>query len=115
MLNWIRRKITAKASDAATSSADPASRQVGLPKTIKEQGDEHLRAGRYADAERFYRQVMESDAQYPPAVVNLGFVLREQGRLTEAREVLERAIRIAAEDASRRSCFLTKQHHSKLQ
>jgi len=99
MLNWIKRKITAKAPDAATPSADPASRQVRQPQTVKEHGDEHLKAGRYADAERVYRQVMESDAQYPGALINLGFVLREQGRISEAREVLERAVRIAAEDA----------------
>ena len=42
---------------------------------------------------------MESDADYPAAVINLGFVLREQGRTGEAREVLERAVRIAADDA----------------
>jgi len=99
MLNWIKRKIAAKAPEAATPIADPASRQAREPQTVKEQGDEHVKAGRYADAERCYRQVMESDAHYPAALVNLGFVLREQGRTDEAREVLERAVRIAAEDA----------------
>jgi protein O-GlcNAc transferase len=99
MLNWIKRKIADKAPDPATSVADPALRQVRTPQTVKGQGDEHLKAGRYADAERCYRQVMESDAHYPAAIVNLGYVLREQGRTNEAREVLERAVRIAAEDA----------------
>src|SRR5258707_5260740 len=99
MLNWIKSKIAAKAPDAATPIADPASRRVRQPQTVKEQGDEDLKAGRYADAERCYRQVMESDAQYPAAIVNLGYVLREQGRTNEAREVLERAVRIAAQDA----------------
>ena len=65
MLNWVKRKIAGKAPDAATAVADSASPQVRQPQTVKEQGDEHLKAGRYADAERCYRQVMESDAQYP--------------------------------------------------
>ncbi len=99
MLNWIKRKIAAKAPDAATPVADPVSREVSQPQTLKAQGDEHLKAGRYAEAEGCYRQVMESDAHYPGALINLGFVLREQGRTNEAREVLERAVRIAAEDA----------------
>jgi protein O-GlcNAc transferase len=99
MLKWIKRKIAANAPDAANPIADPASQHVRQPQTIKEQGDEHLKAGRYADAERIYRQVIESDADYPAALINLGFVLREQGRTDEAREVLERAVRIAAEDA----------------
>ena len=96
MLNWIKGKIAAK---AAGGSEDPPLQQVRRPQTLKEQGDEHLKAGRYVDAERFYRQVTESNAQYPAALVNLGFVLREQGRISEARDVLERAIRIAADDA----------------
>jgi protein O-GlcNAc transferase len=99
MLNWIKRKIATRAPEAANIVADPVPQQVRQPQTVKEQGDEHLKAGRYADAERFYRQVTESDADYPASLVNLGFVLREQGRILEAREVLERAVRIAVEDA----------------
>src|SRR5580658_5881887 len=99
MFNWIKGKIAAKAPEAATPITDPALRQARRPQTVKEQGDEHLKAGRYTDAESFYRQVMESDAQYPAALVNLGFVLKGQGRTDEAREVLERAVRIAADDA----------------
>jgi tetratricopeptide (TPR) repeat protein len=99
MLKWIKRKIADKAPDAAILVADPASRQMRQPQAAKRQGDEHVKAGRYADAERCYRQVMESDADYPGAIVMLGFVLREQGRIHEAREVLERVVRVAAEDA----------------
>jgi protein O-GlcNAc transferase len=99
MLKWITRKIADKASDAAIPAADLASQQMRHPQTVKRQGDEHTKAGRYADAERCYRQVMESDADYRGAIVMLGFVLREQGCTNEAREVLERAVRIAPDDA----------------
>jgi protein O-GlcNAc transferase len=99
MLKWIKRKITDKGPDAAIPVADSASRQMRQPQTAKRQGDEDTKAGRYADAERCYRQVMEADADYPGALIMLGFVLREQGRTHEAREVLERAVRVAAEDA----------------
>jgi protein O-GlcNAc transferase len=99
MLKWIKRKIADKAPDAATPAVDLASRQMRPSQTVKEQGDEHVKAGRYADAERCYRQVTESDGDYPGAVVMLGFVLKQQGRTNEAREVLERAVRVAPEDA----------------
>jgi protein O-GlcNAc transferase len=99
MLNWIKSKIADKARDRAISAADIASQQMRHAQTVKRQGDEHVKAGRYADAERCYRHVMERDPDYPGALVMLGFVLREQGRTNEAREVLERAVRIAAEDA----------------
>jgi protein O-GlcNAc transferase len=98
MFNWIKSKLAAKAPDAAIPTTDPALREVRQPQSVKEQGDEHLRAGRYTDAEGFYRQVMESDAHYPAAVINLGFVVKMQGRTDEAREVLERAVRIAGDD-----------------
>jgi protein O-GlcNAc transferase len=99
MLNWIKRKVAGSAPDAKAPVADGASSQAGHAKSAKKQGDEHLKAGRYAEAERCYRQVMESDAQYPAALINLGFVLKEQGRTAEAREILERATCVADQDA----------------
>jgi len=99
MLNWIKRKIADKAPEPATPVADPALRQVRTPQTVKGQGDEHLKAGRYADAERCYRQVMESDAHYPRPSSIWVMYSGSKVRTNEAREVLERAVRIAAEDA----------------
>jgi protein O-GlcNAc transferase len=99
MLKWIKRKIAGQALPDTGPAAEPDSRQKRDPQSAKKQGDEHVKAGRYADAERCYRQVTESDAQYPAALVMLGFVLREQGRADEAREVLERAVRVADDDA----------------
>ncbi len=99
MLKWLRKNIGRRASGGAVPLADLASGDMRHPHTIKRQGDEHARARRYGDAERCYRQVMESDADYPGALVMLGFVLRAQGRINEAREVLEHAVSIASEDA----------------
>ena len=98
MLKWLRKHISREQS-AATPAADLGSREMHHSHTIKRQGDEHAKAGRYADAERCYRQVTGSDADYAGSLVMLGFVLREQGRVNEAREVLEHAVRIAGEDA----------------
>ena len=99
MLKWFKGKTPNKAVDAAPPVAEPPQRQPLRPQTLKEQGDDHAKAGRYTDAERCYRQVADSDAQYPGALVMLGFVLRAQGRTDEARQVLERAVLIAAGDA----------------
>jgi predicted O-linked N-acetylglucosamine transferase (SPINDLY family) len=90
MLNWLKRKIANQAQGAATPVANL---------DVKRQGDEHVRAARYAEAERCYRQVPPSDAQYPASLIGLGFVLREQARTEEAREVLERAVHVAPGDA----------------
>ena len=99
MLNWFKRKIDAKRTDATPTVAEPVPPSAPPAQTLKKQGDEHVQAGRYADAESCYRQVKDSDAQYPGALVMLGFVLRAQGRIDAAREVLERAVVVAPQDA----------------
>jgi protein O-GlcNAc transferase len=99
MLKWLKRKLDAGRTDPASPLTEPAP-PLGQPsQTRKKQGAEHVQAGRYADAEQCYRQVTDSDAQYPGALIMLGFVLREQGRIDEAREVLERAVIVAPQDA----------------
>lgn len=99
MLKWLKRKGAAKEAAAERPRADLMSQDARPPPTIKEQGDEHIRAGRYADAERCYRAVTESDVHYPEALVGLGLALKEQGRTAEAREALERAASLTGEDA----------------
>jgi len=99
VLTWLRKKIAAEAVADTTPVANPVSHELRHTVSIKRQGDEHARAARFAEAEHCYRQVPESDADHPGALVMLGFVLREQGRIEEARGVLERAVGIARDDA----------------
>jgi predicted O-linked N-acetylglucosamine transferase (SPINDLY family) len=97
MFDWIKKRIPPR--DPGARDPDPSAKQSGSLKLIKKEGDGYVRAGRYEEAERCYRVVVESDARHPGAIVGLGFVLREQGRNREARDVLERAVQIAADDA----------------
>jgi protein O-GlcNAc transferase len=97
MLKWIKRAIANNVKEPAPPEAKTAPPQP-TTQPLKKQGDELVRAGRYADAEQCYRQVKDSDPQYRGAVVMLGFVLRAQGRLNEARAALERAVFVAPED-----------------
>jgi protein O-GlcNAc transferase len=99
ILKWFKGKSTSEPPAAAPAETPPPPPQTPRPQTPKSQGDEHAKAGRYAEAEGCYRQVTESDAQYPGALVMLGFVLKAQGRLDEARQALERAVVVAADDA----------------
>ena len=100
MFNWIRKKAekdggraARPASASVVAGAHPASAQ------LKERGDVHLKAGRLAEAEACYREVLAGAAGHAEALVNLGFVLCAQGRGGEARGVLERALAVAPEDA----------------
>jgi len=99
VLNWLRKKKTVDAATEATVVVSPVSGALRHPSTAKRQGDEYARAGRFAEAERCYRQVTESDADHPSALVMLGFVLTAQGRIDEARDVLQQAVIVASNDA----------------
>ena len=76
------------------SIPDPNSHEL-----IKERGDAHLKRGELGEAERWYRLVLESDPQHRHALINLGFVLKELGRLRESAEFIDRALRVASDDA----------------
>jgi protein O-GlcNAc transferase len=66
---------------------------------IKERGDAHLKLGELGEAERWYRLVLESDPLHRHALINLGFVLKELGRFPESAEFIDRALRVASDDA----------------
>jgi len=66
---------------------------------IKERGDAHLKRGELGEAERCYRLVLESDPLHRHALINLGFILKELGRFHESAEFIDRALRVAADDA----------------
>jgi protein O-GlcNAc transferase len=74
-------------------------RAVRTWEAIKEQGDAHLKQGELAEAERCYRLVLESDPLDRNALVNLGFVLKELGRLPESGEFIDRALSVVPDDA----------------
>ncbi len=65
----------------------------------KERGDAHLKSGELGEAERCYRLVLESDPLHRNALINLGFVLKELGRFPESVEFIDRALRVASDDA----------------
>ena len=98
ILKWFKVSAAEKAPEAVPP-VDSGPPQAAPLQSVKAEGDEHIKAGRVAEAERCYRLVTESDAQYPGALVMLGFVLKAQGRMDEARQVLERAVLVAAGDA----------------
>ena len=66
---------------------------------IKARGDAHLKLGELDEAERCYRLILESAPLHRNALVNLGFVLRELGRFPESVEFIDRALRVAPDDA----------------
>ena len=50
--------------------------------------------GKFAEAERYYREAIEADPSYPLAQFNLGNLYDEQGRLPEAREHYRSALKL---------------------
>ena len=63
---------------------------------LSSQGAQAMRAGRFAEAERVYRQLIQQDSKDPGWHGNLGLSLHSQGRLREATEALERSLKMKA-------------------
>jgi predicted O-linked N-acetylglucosamine transferase (SPINDLY family) len=57
-------------------------------------------AGRFAEAEGIYRQLLRADAGYLPALHMLGFLKAQQGRYDEAITLLNKAVRANPADVA---------------
>jgi protein O-GlcNAc transferase len=100
MPKWFKRRHSdlERVSNAVTKVEGKA-RDSKPQELIMERGDAHLKLGKLDEAERSYRLVLESDPLHRNALVNLGFVLKELHRLPESAEFIERALRVAPDDA----------------
>jgi tetratricopeptide (TPR) repeat protein len=62
-------------------------------------GDEHLKAGRRADAEAAYREILRIDPNYPPAHYRLGLLNHAAGRYAEAVAEFKLVLQAQPQDA----------------
>jgi Flp pilus assembly protein TadD len=65
----------------------------------------HHRAGRFQEAERLYRGILQSRPDDPAVNNALAIVLKDQNRVEEAEAVLERVIAIAPDYAAAHTNF----------
>lgn len=71
-----------KAPDFGTANVD----------ALRAKGNELIASGDFGAAEDWFRRALQANPRDTPSLVCLGFVLKEQGRLSEARVALRRAI-----------------------
>jgi Tfp pilus assembly protein PilF len=90
-----------------TGRIAPASRNstcdidfVTTPEDLLQQGVEHHRAGRFAQAQALYQEVLRLDSRQPDAWHLLGVILRDAGQLDDAVHCLTEAIKLRADIAS---------------
>jgi tetratricopeptide (TPR) repeat protein len=101
MRDWIRNCFSLRRGAVAAPSFVNEPQAVGFPQHAsdlsvwhKEQGDTHLGNGDLSAAEACYRLAIQANPVYGKAYGNLGFALKEQGRLDEAEQCLVRALAI---------------------
>jgi Tfp pilus assembly protein PilF len=75
------------------------SSQVSELEALLQQAIGHHRSGRFSEAERLYRRVLQFEPDHPGVTNYLGIVLKDQDRLDEAAAVFHRAISIAPDFA----------------
>ena len=86
------RLMDAGQAELALRAYYRAATERGLdPEILTAIGAANLRLGRVGQAENQFRQALEIDETYVPALNNLGVVLMEQGQFGEARRVFELA------------------------
>jgi superkiller protein 3 len=81
LLSFAPQRLTAQ---PPTSAADP----------LVTQGEAAQSAGRFAQAEAIWRQVIQQTPKSPDAHANLGFALRRQNKLTEAIAAFRQALKL---------------------
>jgi predicted O-linked N-acetylglucosamine transferase (SPINDLY family) len=75
-----------------TSSHDASQSRAEDVDALRAKGNEFIATGDYVEAENWFRKALQARADDTPTLVCLGFALKEQGRLSEARVALRRAI-----------------------
>jgi Flp pilus assembly protein TadD len=77
------------------------------PQLLNDLGMHHLHKQDWAEAERYFRNALKYDPKHPCASTNLGIVLAEQGRYTEAESAFAESATEAAA-ASNVAMFLAR-------
>ena len=86
------RLMSAGEYELALKAFTRAASQQGLNvDTLSALGSANLRLGRLGQAERLLRHATEQDPSFPAAWNNLGVILMEQGKISEAAQVFRRA------------------------
>ena len=86
------RLMSAGEYELALKAYTRAASQQGLNvDTLSALGSANLRLGRLGQAERLLRHATEQDPSFPAAWNNLGVILMEQGKISEAVQVFRRA------------------------
>jgi protein O-GlcNAc transferase len=97
---WFKKRPAGRRPDAnlpikvEDSTFDPRSRELVLARA-----DAHMKLGELGEAERCFRLVLDSDPRHSGALINLGFVLKELRRSPESVDFIDRALRVAPDNA----------------
>ena len=100
MRMWFKRRAAGRKPDANPPikvediTFDPKSLELVLARA-----DAHLKLEEFGEAERCFRLVLGSDPRHSGALINLGFVLKELRRLPESVDFVDRALRVAPDNA----------------
>jgi len=97
MLDQLRAALLKRLDRATTRLADLNAQSVNVGE-LRESGNLLLQDGKFYQAEQAYRKILLALPNDVKALVNLGFALKEQQRLIEARAFLRRAVALRAQD-----------------
>jgi protein O-GlcNAc transferase len=89
LISALHKRLDNASSRLASLESKPDDKE-----SLRSKGNAFLLDGKYVEAENVYRDVLSAHPNDVKTLVNLGFVLKEQKRLAEARVFLKRAITV---------------------
>ncbi|WP_256440908.1 tetratricopeptide repeat protein [Rhodoferax sp. AJA081-3] len=101
MLDRLRLLLQRRLDTLTGRAAPPLSAQASNPvdtERLRKQGNAYLAEEKLEEAEACFREALAHTVDDTQSLVCLGYVLKEQGRLTEARITLKRAVNPANTD-----------------
>lgn len=97
MRTWFKRRAAGRKNEPQLKpedgTLDPKSRE------LLARAQAHLKLGELEEAERCFRLVLDADPQHSSALINLGYVLKELRKAPESADFIERALRVAPDNA----------------
>lgn len=87
----LERRLARLMGGLGEQSAVLPATDISLVESLRNRGNALIASGRFDEAETHFRDALTHDPNSTPLLICLGYVLKEQGRLAEARIVLRRA------------------------
>jgi len=96
---WFKRRAAGRKTDAEPQLKSEDDTLAPKSRELLARANAHLKLGELEEAERCFRLVLDSHPHHSGALINLGYVLKELRKSPESVDFIDRALRVAPDNA----------------